>query len=212
MIISHSKQVNFWKIPRTGSTTVELLLRLLADLDYSQDVVCAGHFFPLQHHNIPPTLLPSISGQPPFTRTHATPTEAIAEGVLTQAQYDSYQNFIMVRDPTARMVSAHALGFYSADWNVPDIIRDRVTPNTHFSMFKPQTDWLTEGNINIMPFSDYNNSIATIMAAFGAPMPEDIPNITRRHPAWENHTTSIATPADRAAINAFYAGDAALNT
>ena len=211
MIISHSKQVNFWKIPRTGSTTVELLLRLMAGLDYSQDVVAAGHFFPAQAHNTPPGVPPSINGAPPSARTHLTPTEAIQFGVLTQAQYDSYDNYIMVRDPTERMISAHAVGFYSADWDVPAIIRDRVTGNTQFSLFRPQSEWLTEGNMNIMPFSDYQTSDETILTAFGSPIPVDMPNITRRHPAWENHTRSIATPRDRADIEAFYAADAALN-
>lgn len=216
MIISHSKQINFWKIPRTGSTSVELLLRLLAGLDYGQDVVASGHFFPDQHHNIPPTVPDAVpSGRPGFTRTHLTPTEAISFGVLTQAQYDSYQNFCVVRNPLDRLISAHALGFHKVDFNVADIIRDRVRGNTSFAIFKPQVEWLAEGNITPLPFSDYVNSVTTILTAFGAPVPADIPNVTRRHPHHETFTRSIATPADRAAIGATgspYENDAALNT
>lgn len=213
MIISHSKQVNFWKIPRTGSTTVELLLRLLANLDYSQDIVASGHFFPNQAHNTPATVPPAINGNPGYTRTHLTPTEAIQFGCLTQAQYDSYDNYIMVRDPVEKLVSAHSLGFRRVQFsgNIPRIIRTQVKGNTQFSIFKPQSEWLAEGNMNILPFSDYVNSLTTIMNAFGAPMPEDIPNITRRHPEYEDFTRSTVTAADRAAIEAFYAADAALN-
>jgi hypothetical protein len=193
---------------------VELLLRLTAGLDYSQDVICSGHFFPNQHHNVPPGVGPATSGRPGWTRTHMTPTEAIAEGVLTLAQYNSYQNFVMVRDPLDRMISAHSLGFRRDTFDVAAIIRDRVIGQTHFSIFKPQVEWLTEGNMNIMPFSDYVNSVTTILTAFGAPIPVDLPNITRRHPEHETFTRSIATPADRTAIGAPgspYEQDAQLN-
>lgn len=201
MIISHSKQINFWKIPRTGSTSIELLLRLLAGLDYTQDIVMSGHFFPDQHHNVPGTVPDATpSGRPGFTRTHLTPTEAISFGCLTQAQYDSYQNFCMVRDPLDKLISAHQLGFHKETFNVADLIRDRITGNTHFAIFKPQVEWLAEGNITPLPFSDYVNSVTTILTAFGAPIPTDIPNVTRRHPHHEDFVRSIATPADRAAI------------
>lgn len=204
MIISHSKQVNFWKIPRTGSTTVELLLRLMAGLDWTQDVCASGHFFPDKSNNIPPTVPPAINGNPGTTRTHLTPTEAISFGVLTQAQYDSYQNFVIVRDPLEKLISAHSLGFHRVQFegNVDRIIANRVVGNTHFSVFKPQVEWLTEGNITVLPFSDYENSLATIMAAFGAPMPHDTPNITRRHPHYEAFTRSLTTASDRTAIGA----------
>jgi hypothetical protein len=215
MIISHSKQVNFWKIPRTGSTTVELLLRLTAGLDYSQDVVASGHFFPDQHHNIPGTVPnASPSGLPGYTRTHLTPTEAISFGVLTQAQYDSYQNFCMVRDPLDKMISAHSLGFRRDTFDVAEILRNRVRGNENFAIFKPQVEWLAEGNMTPLPFSDYENSVRTVLTAFGAPIPVDIPNITRRHPEYESFVRSIATAADRAAIedaSSPYARDARLN-
>lgn len=214
MIISHSKQCCFFKIPRTGSTSIEALLRLTAGLDYTQDIVMAGHFFPDQHHNVPAAVTPSLDGSPGHMRTHMTPTMAIGFGCLTQAQYNSYQNFCIVRDPVGRMVSAHALGFHSADWDVPAILRDRAVPNMQFALFKPQVEWLTEGNITPLRFSDYENSVNTILTAFGAPIPEDMPNITRRHPAWEQSRMQMATASstDRTDIERVYSSDAALNT
>lgn len=211
MIISHSKQMAFWKIPRTGSTTVELLLRLSAGLDYGQDVVASGHFFPDQHHNIPPTVPPAINGNPGYTRTHLTPTEAIAFGVLTQAQYDSYQNFCIVRDPLEKLISAHSLGMSRKTFNVTALWNSDIKNNLQFSVFKPQVEWLTEGNMTTLPFSDYVNSITTILNAFGAPIPVDIPSITRRHPHWDQLTRARSTPADRIAIETHYAADSQLN-
>jgi hypothetical protein len=214
MIISHSKQVCFWKIPRTGSTSIEVVIRLAAGLDYSQDLVMEGHFFPGQHHNIPLSVPNAISGQPGHTRTHLTPRRAILLGLITQAQYDSYQNFCIVRNPVARLVSAHALGFSSADWDVEAILRDRVAGSLDFALFKPQVRWLTEGNITPLPFSDYDNSARTVLTAFGLPAVTDVPKITRRHPHWEQNAMQLAnaSPNDRARINTVYADDAALNT
>lgn len=212
MIISHSKQVCFWKIPRTGSTTIELLLRLLAGIDYAQDVVASGHFFPDKHHNmdgVPKPLNGILEG---YTRTHLTPTEAIGFGLLTQAQYDSYENYCMVRDPMEKFISAHSLGFARETFNVPDLIESHVRGNTHWAIHKPQVEWLTEGNMNAMPFSDYENSLTTILTAFGSPIPVDIPSITRRRPRNEEFTRSVALQRDRDAIEAFYAADAALST
>ena len=213
MIISHSKQVNFWKIPRTGSTTVELLIRLLADLDYAQDVTAEGTFFPGQSNNVPPSVPPAINGPPGPTRTHLTPTEAIQFGVLTQQQYDTYQNFCMVRDPVARLLSAHTLGFHriTLRGRMNDFLADHVNGRQNFSVFKPQVEWLAEGNITALPFSDLRNSIATILTAFGAPMPHDLPSITRRHPRHDDATRATLLPADEAAVRAFWPDDEALN-
>ena len=214
MIISHSRQVNFWKIPRTGSTTVEAMIRILGVLDYAQDVTAEGTFFPGKSNNIPPGVPPSINGSPGPTRTHLTPTEAIQFGLLTQAQYDSYQNFCIVRDPIARLLSAHTLGFHriTLRGRMNDFIADHVNGNEHFSVFKPQVAWLAEGNINPLPFSDYENSITTILAAFGIdPIPGELPSITRRHPHHDQFTRTTLLPVDEAAVRAWWAADEALN-
>lgn len=221
MIISHSKQVCFWKIPRTGSTSIEVVLRLAGGLDYAQDLIMEGHFFPNQHHNIPPSVPPALSGQPGHTRTHLTPTQAIALGCITQAQYNAYDHYCMVRDPVDRLVSAHALGFASVTWNTEEILRDRVQgtdpgsgrPFMEYALFRPQVDWLAEGNITALPFSDYENSARAIFTAFGMAQPVDVPTITRRHPLWEQEGRRLvnATPGDRQRIEAVYTGDAALN-
>lgn len=214
MIISHSRQVNFWKIPRTGSTTVEAMIRILGVLDYAQDITAEGSFFPGKSSNIPPTVPPSINGNPGPTRTHLTPTEAIQFGCLTQAQYDSYQNFVMVRDPVGRLLSAHTLGFPydTLRGRMTDFIADRVNGYQDFSVFKPQVEWLAEGNITALPFSDYENSVTTILAAFGIdPIPGELPNISRRHPRHEEFQFDSLLPQDIAAVRAWWAADEALN-
>jgi hypothetical protein len=214
MIICHSRQVNFWKIPRTGSTTVEALIRILGVLDYSQDVTAEGTFFPGRSNNVPPTVPPSINGSPGPTRTHLTPTEAIQYGVLTQQQYDTYQNFCMVRNPVERLLSAHTLGFNDVllRGRMNDFIADHVNGNMQFSVFKKQVEWLAEGNITALPFSDYETSVRTILAAFGVdPLPGEIPSITRRHPRHDLATRQSLLPADEDAVRLWWPEDEALN-
>ncbi len=211
MIISHSKQICFWKIPRTGSTTVELLLRLLAGLDFSQDVIAKGYFFPAGYNF---GMMPdSPSGVPGERRTHITPQEAIDNNVMTLAQYNSYQNFVMIRDPVEKFISAYQFGMPGRTFDPAGIITDTIIPNpqSHFGLWKKQVEWLTLGNITALPFSDYQNSLTTVVTAFGGTMPTDIPNVSRRHLRFEEIVRQIATPAHRASIRAHYSEDEALN-
>jgi hypothetical protein len=213
MIISHSRQVNFWKIPRTGSTTVEAMIRILGALDYSQDITAEGTFFPGKSNNVPPTVPPSINGAPGPTRTHLTPKEAIRFGCLTRQQYNSYQNFCIVRDPVDRMLSAHTLGFNDVHLRgrMNDFLADWVNGRQNFSVFKPQVKWLELGNITTLPFSDYENSLRTILTAFGITPPGEIPSITRRHPRHDLATKQSLKAEDVAALRAFYSGDSDLS-
>ena len=210
MIISHSKKLCFWKIPRTGSTTIELLFRLFADLDFNQDIIAKGHFFPQSYNfDMMPDSPTGVAGE---RRTHITPQEAIDNNVLTLAQYNSYQNFIMVRDPVLKFVSAYNFATRHRDFDAARLIADTVIPaESHQGLFKKQVEWLTLGNITMLPFSDYVNSLTTVMTAFGATMPTDIPSITRRHPHVEEEIAARATPADETAIRAYYSEDNALN-
>jgi hypothetical protein len=190
------------------------MVRILGVLDYAQDITAEGTFFPGKSNNVPPAVPPSINGSPGPTRTHLTPTEAIQFGLLSQAQYDSYQNFAIVRDPVERLISAHTLGFATETLRgrMNDFIADRVNGNHEFAVFKPQVRWLDEGNITALPFSDYENSLLTILAAFGIdPPPGEIPSITRRHPHHEQFTRTTLLPADEAAVRAWWADDEALN-
>lgn len=217
MIISHSKQVCFWKIPRTGSTTVDTLIRLLGGLDETQDVVAEEYFFPSVSHNAD-SIPDHPNGTPGRARAHLTPQEAIDSGVLTLAQYNSYQNFCMVRDPVSRFKSMYQLALPSTDWNARAILRDTVVANENgingvkYSTWRKQVDWLTVPGMNAMPFSDYVNSVNTILTAFGITPPNNLPNISRRHMLWQERVVLITPQVEEDAIRAYYSEDALLNT
>ena len=210
MIISHSKSVAFWKIPRTGSSNVEMILRLIAGLDTTQDVIAETHFFPVAFNfdNMPDM----ANGAPGRRRAHITPQTAIDNGFLTLAQYNAYQNFCMVRDPVDKFVSLHALAFPQDEFHPANIWRNIRGAAPTDAIFRAQSEWLMLGNITPLPFSDYENSVRTIITAFGAAQPDALPWVNRENPSVENFQRSIVTPAQDAQIRAFYPSDASLVT
>lgn len=212
MIISHSKQKTFWKIPRTGSSNVEMVLRLTAGLDVAQDVIAETHFFPSAYNF--DTMPPRPDGLPGRRRAHITPQTAIDQGFITLAQYNTYENFCIVRDPVDKFISLHSLAFPKRQFNtnIQNIFDELVIPNPTDAIFRPQTAWLTLGNMTTLPFSDYANSVNTILTAFGAPIPDTLPQVRRMNESVENFNRAIATSADRAVIETYYADDMGLNT
>ena len=210
MIISHSKQKCFWKITRTGSTNIEVVLRLTAGLDLSQDVVAATDFFPSSANIV--GLPVSPSGVSSNRRAHMTPQTAIDNGLLTQAQYDTYDHYCMVRDPIDRFISSYHLAIPRYDFNIKVILEETIKPNTTMAMWRKQSEYLTLGNVTTLPFSDYANSANTIFTAFGAPIPDQLPNISRSHLRYETFTKEeVLVVGQRAMIETYYADDMLLN-
>jgi len=210
MIISHKKQRCFWKIPRTGSTNIEVILRLTAGLDLSQDVVAeTTHFFQASANldSVPA----SPAGAPGTHRSHMTPQTALDLGLLTPAMLNAYQHFCIVRDPIDRFISMYHLALPNYEWDVTKIIAENIAPTPGYATWRRQSDYLTVGNITTLPFSDYVNSANTIFAAFGAPIPDQLPNISRSHWRFEDVTKQQATAANIQEISAYYADDMLLN-
>lgn len=194
MIISHSKKFCYWKIARTGSNTAELCIRMSGVLDLEQDLVTSCHFFPASH-NVQEQ--ENMSG-------HTTPDEAISLGYITQAQYDEYDHYTIVREPLERWVSAYA---YHCRMN----LKEKITPLEYFGLVRGkgyaryalartcrhikaddlvtrrQSDYLAMGRVQTFPFSDYEASIKKIVSKIGGRL-EDVPKIehkTRR--LWKRH-------------------------
>lgn len=166
MIISHSKKFCYWKIARTGSNTAELCIRMSGVLDLSQDVVTSCHFFPADH-NVPPSVSPQ-SG-------HTLPAEAISIGALTQEQYDTYDHYTIVRNPFDRWISAYAFRCRRGrdhELTTEQMFKDRADDAVAIR----QSDYLALGRVQTFPFSDYENSIRTIISKIGGRL-EDVPNL-----------------------------------
>jgi hypothetical protein len=86
-----------------------------------------------------------------------------------------------------------------------------VQSNPNAAVWRKQSEWLAEGNITALPFSDYENSVNTILTAFGATPPPQLPNVSRSHWRHEVIAKQRATPQQAADVEAWYVEDMALN-
>lgn len=209
MIISHKKQRCFWKIPRTGSSNIEMVLRLTAGLDLSQDIVAETHFFPASANF--DSMPDATDGTAGTRRAHITPQTALDNGFLTPSQFNVYQHYCIVRDPIDKFISSYHLCLPRYEWDVTKILAETVVPNPESAVWRRQSEYLTVGNITTLPFSDYVNSANTIFAAFGAPIPAQLPKVTRSHIRFETIIKETATAANIQEIEAYYADDMLLN-
>ena len=208
MIVSHRHKVCFWKVCRTGSSSIEMVLRLTARLNYKHDVIAWSEFFPSAFN------MDSVSdraeGMKGERRAHMTPETAIAEGVLTREQYDKYAHFCITRDPVDRFISTYTLALRQEQFDANQLISAHVRPNIANPLFRPQVDYCTLGNMTALPYENFRQSAAEVCRAFKAPVPRRLPRLASRHPKFENRLRAAATEADRAAIETFYAADVAL--
>ncbi len=148
-------------------------------LDLEQDLVTSCHFFPASH-NVQEQ--ENMSG-------HTTPDEAITLGYITQAQYDEYDHYTIVREPLERWVSAYA-------YHCRMDLKEKITPLEYFIqaddlVTRRQSDYITKDTI-MFPFSDYENSIREIVTKIGGTL-YDVPKIehkTRR--AWKRRAMFAA--------------------
>ena len=164
MIISHSKKFCYWKIARTGSNTAELCIRMSNVLDLEQDVVTSCHFFPALHN----VTEDHRSG-------HTTPDEAITLGYLTQAQYDEYDHYTIVREPLERWASGYA---YHCRMHMKEKVTISEFIKTDRAVTRRQSDYITKDTI-VFPFSDYENSIREIVTKIGGTL-IDVPKIEHK--------------------------------
>lgn len=221
MIISHRLKFAFFRIPKTGSTTTEIILRMTGLFDEND---FASH---LQRFRIPPINLPEFNpDMPPKDRPrdgHATPTDAIADGLITKAQLIEYDSYATLRDPLARSISvfAHAMG--QPGLLAPEGFKILTAEHRDFGILeRPQTEYfLIDGDQVLTPldFSDFVGSIRRMIVKLHANPEAVLPtemvplipnfNVTRGKDASVNKTTFIDAES-RTILEAKHAGDLAL--
>jgi len=179
MIISHRLEFAFFRIPKTGSTTTELLLRMTGLFD--ENDICSGiPLYGVKAINVEESVRPlNRRGRGQGVRTmdewpigsmHATPTEAVDDGLITEAQLTAYACYATMRDPLDRAVSAFAHhARHAALINQPDVLK--VYLDTEGSknniLVIPQTDYFLHNGIQVctpLDFSDFQTSIRTMIA------------------------------------------------
>src|SRR5690606_21027612 len=118
MIISLRSRFAFFRVPRTGSTTAELLLRLSGAFNES-DMMTAFAQFGLPSRNLDTDSVRSFRRWPFESVSdqrkgvveqarlgHMTPSEAVKCGLIQPGELDSMNCYAFVRNPVDRYLSA----------------------------------------------------------------------------------------------------------
>lgn len=175
MIISHRLKVAFFRVPKTGSTTMELILRM------------TGQFEDGMATNMGRYSVGSVGELPNLEDnylTHMTPSQAVQHGLLTEAQVREYTCYAALRDPYSRAIS----GYAHIHANViplinPESFAASVKKNADYGLLqKPQVDYFYhDGEMVATPvnFGDFKNAINAIVNDVGGmPFPV-LPNFNK---------------------------------
>ncbi len=168
LMISHHHKVIFVHIPKTGGQSVEQMF--LDDLGLSWDERAALTLRPNKDRSIGPNRL-----------AHLYADEYVSKGHVTQAQWDSYTKFAVVRNPYDRIVSEYLYRFQKTPWWKTPFPRRfvRRTYKTDFfdtaRHMQPQLRYVTDdkGEIivdHILKFETMGAEVEALWAElFGAP-------------------------------------------
>ncbi len=221
MIISHRLKFAFFRIPKTGSTTTEVILRMTGLFD-ENDFASHIERFRIPSINLPAFDRSTLAKDRP-RHGHATPTEAIAQGLITKAQLIEYDSYATLRDPLDRSVSvfAHAMG--QPGLMAPELFKKVTTGLEDFGILeRPQTEYfLVDGDQVLAPldFSDFvvevRQMLVQLHANPAAVLPSElvplIPNfnVTRGKDS-EVSKANFIDAESRIILEAKHAGDLAL--
>ena len=116
MLISHRMKFAFFRVPKSGSTTMEFMLRMTGRFD-DDDIVTGMQVGGFRQTNTPDFgdmirrgklgVNGMVNGHfVPADHMHLDPSQAIEEGYITQEQLEEYAVFTCVRHPLKRYISA----------------------------------------------------------------------------------------------------------
>ena len=209
MIISHRLKFAFFRSPKTGSTTTELILRMSGLFD-DDDILS-----PIPRYDLDGTK---------EAHPHVDPDEAFEKGWLTMEQAREYSMFSTLRDPFARAVS----GFSHAFANMPILNQKEFAKATlegrAFGLLeKPQVDYFyCQGEKVCEPvdFRNFQQSVKDFVKMIGrlpgAATPIEFPvipnfNLTIGKQKEHNRANFVdANPEVKAKLSIKHAADIAL--
>lgn len=199
MIISYAKQFVFLRIPKTGTTTTQFLLRM-ANVWHEDDVLAAaqgGGVFPAQ--NYVNTTVARREGTldeiPEALRRgqHVTPKNIVEAGLLTAEQFREFDCYAFVRNPYERFLSGvtHAQRRYInprtfdrvckrilSGEGITDVNRIRLNLLTI-----PQYPYLYLGDemvVTPLDFRDFETHVRALLGEVGSDRSISIPRFNRR--------------------------------
>lgn len=200
MIISHRLKFAFFRVPKTGSTTAETILRLSGafdDNDYMTPNLGLQSTIP---EDVCEALKESFRGQMPsdvrknpdafetvFNNSvwsfisHLTPSDAIKHGLITLEQLREYKCYAFVRSPRDRYLSAY-LQTLGSSFPTAGGFQETVMNDRQFGglLVKPMVDYfLVDGERVLDPlwFGNFDNEIKKVIGEIGGFVFKEIPRL-----------------------------------
>lgn len=178
MIISHSKKFMFFRVPKTGSTTAQVMLRMSSAFDLEQDILSCTEQWLLPHVNVP---MVSAGNR---MNPHITPDRLVEEGIVTPEQLREYDCYAFLRDTHSRFVSAYTHD-KGPDTTQPSTFLKHVENGNKRSIIKgilgrPQRDYFFLGDEQVvtpLDFHTYEDSLRYLIAMAGGNHFDEIPKL-----------------------------------
>lgn len=203
MIISHRHKFAFFRIPKTGTTTAQVMLRMCGAFD-DTDTMTPSNVGQLDPVNIPygRDIDPIVSMDGLRSFNHVTPAVAIEYEMITLEQLREYDCYSFVRDPYKRHLSAicHLLGRHVTPKQVHRLLDNTLEGHEMHPKVargiglvgKPQVDYFfVDGEQVVEPlnFSNYQSELRRMIKRVGGIDFPLIPKFNART-AWHDAFTA----------------------
>ena len=190
MIISHKDKFAFFRVPKTGSSTAAVCLRMCGVFD--DTLIASGtHITELPPLNMPEFVYEKIAEaqrggiklkhQAWITGQHWTPMQAINMGFMTMEQMREYNVYAFLREPKNRAISS--FNFHNGQGGDPAYMRVNVKAHQFWGIagvsqcnyFKVDGEQVVEP----LDFGDYDNELRRVIDSMGGHSFTEIPKVNR---------------------------------
>jgi len=218
MIISHKDKFAFFRVPKTGSSTAAMCLRMCGVFD--DTLIASGtHITELPPLNMPDfvyeklaearTLNTRAKHQAQIIGQHWTPMQAINMGFMTMDQMREYNVYAFIREPKQRAISA--FNFANGCGGAAAQMRVHVRKHHFWGIagVSQCTYFKVDGEQVVEPldFGDYDNELHRMVDVLGGNRFSEIPKVNRTVKAGDEKMNDYLDSHAHKVLEAHYAED-----
>ncbi len=174
MVISFKHRFMFFRNPKAGSTTTEIILRMCDTLG-PDDIASALLSVGLYGVNARTAI---TDREHLYLEAHMTPAQALKEGYFTEQQLEDFDCYMILREPKARLMSSLKHSFKPAFPNIFEQIVTGELDDKLNMVWDPQSIYIIPG-ITPLLFDDFKDNINFMCGKLGHPGFPVIPNFNR---------------------------------
>lgn len=208
MIISHKHKFAFFRVPKTGSVTTNVLLRMEGQFG-PDDILSKANYMGFADQNLGVDYEAQVDNQ--WDLIHATPTEAVTLGLITEAQLEEYACFAFVRDPYDRFISQMKhTGVKEHVFEMDKAVRHYAANLADLkTLGRPQASYFVTGFIEPLDFRNIDNEIRRLVPLVGGRPPRNLPILNKGRKT-DTSDPFVWTPELRAMVADMYPEDIVL--